>query len=99
MLTNHVLDAKNFRIAVIGLGYVGLPLAVEFGKKFKTIGFDNNKERVTNLLNKKDTTKEVSKKQLLSSKKLEITYDSKKISNANVFIITVPTPIKIKNQT
>ena len=94
MLTNHVLDAKNVRIAVIGLGYVGLPLAVEFGKKLKTIGFDNNKERVTNLLNKKDTTKEVSKKQLLSSKKLEITHDSKKISNANVFIITVPTPIK-----
>ena len=45
MLTNHVLDAKNVRIAVIGLGYVGLPLAVEFGKKLKTIGFDNNKEK------------------------------------------------------
>ena len=94
MLTNQVLDAENVTIAVIGLGYVGLPLAVEFGKKLKTIGFDKNKERVINLLSKKDTTKEISKKQLLSSKKLEITYDSKEISKANVFIITVPTPIK-----
>ena len=54
------------------------------------------RKRVINLLNKKDTTKEISKKQILSSKKLEITHDSKKISNANVFIITVPTPIKNK---
>ena len=88
----HNLD--NVTIAVIGLGYVGLPLAIEFGKKLPTIGYDSNKIRINELLEKYDRSNEISIKQIASSKKLKLTHNSKKISNADIFIITVPTPIK-----
>tara|TARA_B100000780_G_scaffold67096_1_gene44295 strand:+ start:1587 stop:2864 length:1278 start_codon:yes stop_codon:yes gene_type:complete len=84
---------KNSRIAVIGLGYVGLPLAVEFGKKFETVGFDINESRIKELLGGSDSTMEVSIDQLKSSKSLSFSADVADIENCNIFIVTVPTPI------
>ena len=81
------------KIAIIGLGYVGLPLAIEFGKIYQTIGFDTNKSRVDELLNGTDTTKEVTLQELKESINLSYTSNEKDIQNCNIFIITVPTPI------
>ena len=81
------------KIAIIGLGYVGLPLAIEFGKIYQTIGFDTNKSRVDELLNGTDTTKEVTLQELKESINLSYTNNEKDIQNCNIFIITVPTPI------
>ena len=83
----------NNKIAVIGLGYVGLPLAVEFGKKFDTIGFDINGSRIKELNNKIDCTGEVTEAEIEASKKLMLTENSIEINNCNIYIITVPTPI------
>ena len=69
------MQKKLKQIAVIGLGYVGLPLAVEFGKKRNVIGFDINQERINNLKNYLDKTKEVSSKNLKASKYLDFTND------------------------
>lgn len=80
-------------IAIIGLGYVGLPLAVAFGKKNQTIGFDIDQARIKQLKKGKDNTKELSSKEIARAKKLQFTHNKKALSNANVFIITVPTPI------
>ncbi|MDB4856701.1 Vi polysaccharide biosynthesis UDP-N-acetylglucosamine C-6 dehydrogenase TviB [Gammaproteobacteria bacterium] len=89
---------KNSQIAVIGLGYVGLPLAVEFGKQFKTFGFDINESRVKELLSGSDSTMEVSSDQLKDSTNLSFSTDITDIKNCNIFIVTVPTPIdKHKN--
>jgi len=83
----------NSRIAIIGLGYVGLPLAVEFGKKFETVGFDINESRIKELLGGSDSTMEVSTDQLESSKSLSFSADIVDIESCNIFIVTVPTPI------
>jgi len=80
-------------IAIIGLGYVGLPLAVAFGEKNQTIGFDIDQTRITQLKKGKDKTNELSSKEIARAKKLQFTYNKKVLSNANVFIITVPTPV------
>lgn len=80
-------------IAVIGLGYVGLPLAVAFGRRFETIGFDVSARRVAELRNGEDRTQEVSKHELLRAAKLQITHDPQEIAGADVYIVTVPTPI------
>ena len=80
-------------IAIIGLGYVGLPLAVEFGKKFKTVGFDINKTRVDQLKSGTDITLEVDDKNLKKAENLSYTSDTKEIARCNFYIITVPTPI------
>ncbi len=80
-------------IAVIGLGYVGLTLAVEFGKKWRTIGFDINLDRIHELTNGFDRTLEVDETNLKSSKHLSFTNDLEQLKEANFFIITVPTPI------
>ncbi len=85
------------KIAVIGLGYVGLPLAVEFGKIMPTIGFDINKKRINDLENGIDFTKEVDTTELRSASQLTYTSESTQLSNANVFIVTVPTPIDKHN--
>ena len=87
---------SNVKIAIIGLGYVGLPLAVEFGKFFDTIGFDINKSRIKQLLDGNDLTLEVETKELKGSVKLSYSSDTKDIANCNIFIITVPTPIDHK---
>ena len=84
---------ENKKIAVIGLGYVGLPLAVEFGNIFQTIGFDINKHRVEELLDGNDFTLEVESKQLKDSVHLSFTNDAEVIRGCNIYIITVPTPI------
>ena len=88
-----MINTKNTKIAIIGLGYVGLPLAVEFGKVFETIGFDINKSRIEELLGGKDSTLEVTSHELQEATKLSYTTDAKDIQNCNIFIVTVPTPI------
>ncbi len=84
----------NNKIAVLGLGYVGLPLALAFGEKFGTIGFDINKDRIKELQNKNDSNLLSKRKSFYKSKKLEFSSNKKDLSNANIFIITVPTPVK-----
>ena len=85
------------KIAVIGLGYVGLPLAIEFGKKFDTIGFDINENRIRELHDKFDCTGETTAEDLDAAIKLILTDNSDKINDCNIYIITVPTPIDGQN--
>ena len=89
---------KDTKIAIIGLGYVGLPLAIEFGKIYETLGFDTNKSRIDELLMGKDSTREVTFEELNNSSMLRYTNRVEDIENCNFFIITVPTPIdKLNN--
>lgn len=87
------MKKSSLKIAVIGLGYVGLPLAVEFARKRPVIGFDINSKRIRDLRLGLDKTKEVTKKKLIKSKKLFLTNSKKYLELANCYIITVPTPI------
>ena len=87
------MQIDNLTIAVIGLGYVGLPLAVEFGKKRPVIGFDINQKRVTELQNGQDHTLEVSSEELKQATQLSYTASADDLKAANVYIVTVPTPI------
>ena len=84
---------KIKKIALIGLGYVGLPLAIEFGKKFKVIGFDISKDRINLLKKNEDPNLEISKKEFLDSTHLSFSNTVDDIKDCNIFIITVPTPI------
>jgi len=84
---------ENVKLAVIGLGYVGLPLAAEFGKKITTLGFDINTGRVDELTKGIDKTLEVSPEELQQSDKLSFSGDVSSLSTCNVYIVTVPTPI------
>ena len=81
------------RIAVVGLGYVGLPLAVEFGKQYDTVGFDINKARITELREGRDGTLEVEPELLAGAIRLTYVSDADGIADCNVYIVTVPTPI------
>lgn len=81
------------KLAIVGLGYVGLPLAVAFGRKFDVVGFDINAQRINELRNGEDRTLEVSGEMLESSRGLSYTDKIDEIADCNVFIITVPTPI------
>ncbi|MGD8175240.1 Vi polysaccharide biosynthesis UDP-N-acetylglucosamine C-6 dehydrogenase TviB [Marinimicrobium sp. ARAG 43.8] len=85
-------------VCVIGLGYVGLPLATEFGKKVDTIGFDINPARITELQSGRDHTREVSAEELAASERLRFTSDEKNIRQCDVYIVTVPTPITDSKQ-
>ena len=85
------------KIAVIGLGYVGIPLAVEFGKRFETIGFDINTERINELNEGFDRTLEITSNALTSATLLSYTTNIEDLSDCNIYIITVPTPINNKN--
>ncbi len=87
------MDLENARIAVIGLGYVGLPLAVEFGKRYPTVGFDISVKRITELSQGRDRTLEVDAETLRQSQQLSFTDQLDAIADCNVFIVTVPTPI------
>ena len=87
------IENKSVVLGVIGLGYVGLPLAVEFGKYYKVIGFDINKKRIDELRNGFDRTLEVSKDELAEARKLSYTDNSEELREANIFIVTVPTPV------
>lgn len=80
-------------IGVIGLGYVGLPLAVEFGKKYRTIGFDINESRISELAAGSDRTMEVDYELLKSAAMLELTSDKNALKQVDIYIVTVPTPI------
>ena len=80
-------------IAVVGLGYVGLPLAVEFGKKRKVIGFDINTNRISELKNGFDSTLETTSEELLNSTYLSYSSTLNDIKNCSIYIIAVPTPI------
>jgi len=84
---------ENKKIAVVGLGYVGLPLAVEFGKKYDTIGFDINSKRVDELRNFEDKTLETTSDDLKSAIKLSYTCNLEDIKGYKYYIVTVPTPI------
>ncbi|MFZ2784329.1 MAG: nucleotide sugar dehydrogenase [Sediminibacterium sp.] len=84
---------ENLNIAVIGLGYVGLPLAIEFGKKYSVIGFDINKKRIEELTSGIDRTLETSAENIHAAKKLHFSNKIEDISECNIFIVTVPTPI------
>lgn len=86
-------DIHSNKLAVIGLGYVGLPLAVEFSKKFSCIGFDLNQERIAALRQGIDATREVSSEELANAKQLRFTSLIEKLKECTVFIIAVPTPI------
>ncbi|GAB3027922.1 Vi polysaccharide biosynthesis UDP-N-acetylglucosamine C-6 dehydrogenase TviB [Bowmanella dokdonensis] len=87
------MEFSELRVAVIGLGYVGLPLAAEFGKKRPVIGFDINAKRIAELQRGVDFTLEVSKEELAESRHLSFTDKLDELARANVFIVTVPTPI------
>ncbi len=88
-----VLNLRKCRIGVVGLGYVGLPLAVEFGKHFDTTGFDVKAGRIAELKAGRDSTLEVSKQDLKSATRLSFTTDLADLKRCQVFIVTVPTPI------
>jgi UDP-N-acetyl-D-galactosamine dehydrogenase len=95
------MNLSESKIAVIGLGYVGLPLAVEFGKKYKTVGFDINEKRIKELCQNIDKTMEIEDaklKEVLELGFLELTSDLTALSNCNIFIITVPTPTDKNNR-
>ena len=92
------MDLDNLKIAVIGLGYVGLPLAIAFGKKYDTCGFDIKKSRLDALRNGIDTTKESEPEQLRAATRLTFTDDPEQIRDATVFIVTVPTPVDKYNR-
>ena len=84
---------NSTRIAVVGLGYVGLPLAVEFSEKFPTVGFDSDPRRIRELTQGEDLTREIDKDRLINATELIFTADLEAIRECNVYIITVPTPV------
>ncbi|MEZ8353633.1 Vi polysaccharide biosynthesis UDP-N-acetylglucosamine C-6 dehydrogenase TviB [Vibrio splendidus] len=91
------MTLKNLNIGIIGLGYVGLPLAVEFGKKYNTIGFDINAPRVLELTKGTDSTLECNSEELESAAHLSFTCELSDIKNCNFYVVTVPTPITDDN--
>ena len=93
MIKTPLISSSNIRICVVGLGYVGFPLAIEFGKKYETIGFDINKRRIKELKEGFDRTLEISNFNLKDIKSLELTSNERRIASSNIYIITVPTPI------
>ena len=92
---SNSMEFKGFRynLAVIGLGYVGLPLAVEFGKKFSTIGYDINSSRIGELKLGKDITLEITQADIAEAPLLKFTNDVSDLKQCNIYIVTVPTPI------
>ncbi len=89
---------KTLKVAVVGLGYVGLPLAVEFGKKFDTVGFDVKKSRLDMLRRGEDTTLETSSEDLKAAKFLKYTDDPQDLSDRDIIIVSVPTPVDQYNR-
>ncbi len=89
---------EHKKIAIIGLGYVGLPLAVEFGKTRATLGFDINKSRINELEEGKESTLELSKDDLKEASQLVFSSDANDLDDCEIFIVTVPTPVDDVNQ-
>ena len=100
------MNLEESKIAIIGLGYVGLPLAVAFAKKYKVIGFDTNSKRINELQKGNDSTREINKDLLdsvldnknIKSIGLNLTVSDSLLKSCNIFIITVPTPIDKKKK-
>ena len=92
-----MVDHSKINIAIIGLGYVGMPLAAEFSKKYTVIGFDIDEKRISELKQGDDTTGELAASDFLQNKNLSFTSSIDETKNANVFIITVPTPVDDNN--
>jgi UDP-N-acetyl-D-galactosamine dehydrogenase len=95
---SQITSLQNLKLAIIGLGYVGLPLAVEFGRKRSVVGFDINPSRINDLKAGKDFTLETSHEEITAAKHLSFTQHSEDLKACNVFIITVPTPIDQYNR-
>jgi UDP-N-acetyl-D-galactosamine dehydrogenase len=93
----NINNIINYKVGVVGLGYVGLPLAIEFGKKFSTVGYDISEEKINNFKNKLDQSKIINKNDFYLSKKLLFTNNSKFLSTCKYIIICIPTPIKINH--
>lgn len=91
-------NIKEIRIGIIGLGYVGLPLAVEFGKKYPTVGFDIKADRIAELQKGEDSTLECSSEELAESDHLTLTANAAELVQCNFYIVTVPTPIGDSNR-
>jgi UDP-N-acetyl-D-galactosamine dehydrogenase len=90
---NSPIPLINAKIAIIGLGYVGLPLAVAFGEKYQVIGFDINAERIANLNKGVDSTLQCTSQEIANASKLIFTHDLSQIKDCSIFIVTVPTPV------
>src|SRR5215831_18944264 len=88
-----VLNLRKCRIGIVGLGYVGLPLAVESGKHFDTVGFDVKRARIAELEAGKDSTLETTRAELKAATRLSFTSNLADLKRCQVFIVTVPTPI------
>ena len=91
-------EINNLRVAVVGLGYVGLPLAVEFGKQYDTVGFDIHAGRIAELESGADSTLEASPEELQSATRLSYTTDAAELGDCNFYVVTVPTPIGDSNR-
>ena len=91
-------NINNIRIGVVGLGYVGLPLAVEFGKQYATVGFDINPDRITELENGVDSTLEASAEELKGATELTYSMQTETLASCNFYVVTVPTPIDDSNR-
>ncbi len=92
-MSDFNLMLNHAHLAIIGLGYVGLPLAVEFGRRYPTLGFDINKDRIEALKGGLDSTLEVSAEELSQAKQLTFSCQHEDLKRANIFVVTVPTPI------
>ena len=89
---------KTHKIAIIGLGYVGLPLAIEFGKQYNTLGFDINAQRIAELRSGQDRTLEATPEELAQASHLQFSTEASALADCNVFVVTVPTPIDTANR-
>lgn len=89
------MNLNDLKIAVIGLGYVGLPLAAAFGNKFSVVGFDINEDRIAELKLNNDHTLELTSEEIKESKGLSFTCETSDLSSCNFFIVTVPTPVRV----
>ena len=101
MISKNIKSSINYKkskIAIIGLGYVGLPLALEFGKKRNVIGFDINRKRIDELSKGFDTTLETTTDEINVAKNLTFTDKIENIRDCQIFIVTVPTPIDAQNK-
>ena len=94
----HAFNLRNCRIGVVGLGYVGLPLAVEFGKHYETVGFDIKSARVDELRSGRDSTLEVGRAELKAASRLRYTDNLADLRRCKLFVVTVPTPIDDHNR-
>ena len=87
------MNTKEIKLAVIGLGYVGLPLAIEFGKKRNVIGYDMSEKRIADLNSSFDETKQMNSDDFDAAKYLKFSSNQNNLKDCNCYIVTVPTPI------